>query len=94
MTAERRSFTTAQRIWLVWAVLVAATIASLVFSVELRDARVTLVTIMVVTAGKAVLVVREFMEVGRCGRVVRVGFSAWPVLAAAVIVGIYLTAVI
>ncbi|KAA0120561.1 cytochrome C oxidase subunit IV family protein [Mycolicibacterium sp. P9-22] len=92
MTTESRS--AVRRHWAVWAVLVAATVSSLVISLEVGDERATVITIMVVAGIKAVLVLWDFMELGRCDRPTRLIIFAWPVIVVAVVLGFYLTMVV
>lgn len=84
---------TTRRHWVTWAVLVVATISSLVVSLELGDERATVATIIAVAAVKAVLVLWDFMELRQCHRATQLALFAWPPLVIALVLGLYLTQV-
>lgn len=84
-----------RRHWIVWFLLVLGTVSSsLLASVKSHDSRTVVVAIAVVAAVKAELVVWDFMELGRCNRGVQLVSAAWPVVMAAVILGLYLGEVV
>lgn len=70
----------------VWLLLVAATMASVVFSVELPNQTAAVTFVMAVAALKGIFVMWDFMDLRKADPALRVFCGAWAVGVAAMVV--------